>query len=274
MLVVLVILMLGTLVNFMMLSSSAKGSLASKLTEWAAQYLTPGEGNAVGAEGASPGSGPGSGPGPAEVYDDIHLKIGISGSKTTMKIDANDNGLKNLLNVDNIDPNDLNEWEKLANELSVHSESNSLLAIESEIAKSKSDADKQDSDLVNPQLDLAEILSINSIVLLVNDENVAQQEEVKKILQNLQINPEVKEVNLKKHPHYDDIWDYLKNYRVHNNEKNYHYVESLNEVDEIPRLFIGGLPVADYGDIVNKFNNNQLADFLNEFGRGLIKLQI
>lgn len=220
---------------------------------------------------------------------DTDIKIGITGGKSSMKVEATDHGLKSLLNVDNIDPNDLNEWEKFANELTVNNgnSDNSVDAIELEIAKSKDEENKQDlNSYSNPQFDLAEILAINPIVLLINDEFVAEKDHVKQILQNLNINPEVKLVNLMKHPHYEDILDYLKNYRLHvaptlanvgtkANEPEFEqqFVHQYN-MGDIPRLFIGGLPVADYQDIIDKFNNNQLDHFLNEFGKGQIKLQI
>lgn len=286
--VVLAILVVGSVLNFMILSSATRSSVVTKIGGWVPGFGPfAGQGSKLDPRGEA---GDAMAPDVVmlnEVEEEADLKIGITGGKSTMKIDANDNGLKNLLNVDNIDPNDLDEWEKFANELSDHAPDadNSLQAIESEIARTKHDANQQAMDLKpSPQMDLAEILSINPIVLLMNEENMSKQEQVKQILQTLNITPELKLVNLKKHPHYQEIFEYLKTYRVHNDASNGGMVSdyqrsqyihnTLNDVDDIPRLFIGGMPVADYNDIVLKYDTNQLHDVLTHFGQGLIKLQI
>lgn len=137
-----------------------------------------------------------------------------------------------------------------------------------------------------------------------------KQLEFLKILQNsLTITPEPKVVNLIKHPHYHEILNYLKTYKQHeiqsvqkisapvptsikhdikyNSKKSIiddevENVDEDNEIEDyesgnddyndIPRLFIGGLPVADYNLIIEKYNNGELIDFLRDQGKGLISI--
>lgn len=199
--------------------------------------------------------------------------------------DVVENDLKNIINIDSIDSKNLNEWDKFVNkeeELTGEGELNAEV-INQILRNNKIPEDyydslhrgedkvvhEQDDDVEleqerqsNPQLDLAEILTINPIVLLVNDENLMKQERAKQILFSLNMAPELQTINLQKHPNYDSILSYLKKLEV---DINY-------DASDIPRLFVSGSPVAGYSDIIDKYDHGQLVAYLREMGMSNLEL--
>lgn len=132
--------------------------------------------------------------------------------------------------------------------------------------------DEEDVE-VDPKKDLSEILLISPITILVNNglEVGANQSRFLEILLSaFTITPEPKVVNLIKHPHYQDLVEYLQSIdgQGHSDDD-----FSLNdEDDDIPRLFIGGAPMGGYDDIIAMYEDGELMDFLIENGRGLISI--
>ena len=169
---------------------------------------------------------------------------------------SSNQNLLTLLNFDNIDTAESEEWEKFSHDMT-----------RQQIVHDNTPDQEIVIQSANAQRDLAEILSVNPIILLTNNENIIQQQQVKTMMQSLKISPEIKLINLTKHPHYDHILEYLKNYSLHN-------TDDIEDLNDIPRLFIGGSPVANYNDIINKFNTNLLIPFLNNVGKGLLKVEI
>lgn len=172
-------------------------------------------------------------------------------------------GIEKLLDVNNIDGT-IEEWDKLAGEMQQPQKTDVLDDVDN------LDMDDGTSD-ITAQKDLAEILSINNIVLLVNDENLTKQEKAKQMLFSLKMTPELKTVDIKKHPHYQKINGYLKTVKNRMKETS---VSDFSDSDDIPRLFIEGMPVAGYDDIIDKFEQNELWQFLSKIGQKSIKLEL
>lgn len=141
-------------------------------------------------------------------------------------------------------------------------------------------------ETINPQGDLLEILSVSPIVILSSNPSSAIQDtdetteesrdalyhnklenQVMEIMLGfLHITPEPRVVDLAKHPHHNEIVHYLQSYSMHNSET------SEDELD-IPRIFIGGQPVANHKQVVEKYYNKDLVEFLRDHGRGIINIE-
>lgn len=164
--------------------------------------------------------------------------------------------------------------------------SEEILKLDDHIKQSnKPSATAMVSDDVNVAFDLKEMMLISPVTILLDDE-VRSLPEKNKFLEilfkSLNINPEPKVVNLSKHPHHTEIVDYLHKYAKHE------YGTSTDEVSEddddededeqappareIPRLFVGGLPVGRFNDIIDEYKNNELIAHLRESGKGLINV--
>ena len=137
------------------------------------------------------------------------------------------------------------------------------------------------SDTVSVAFDLKEMMLISPVTILLDDEITSSPEKNKFLeilFKSLKINPEPKVVNLSKHPHHTEIVDYLEKYAKHEYGTSAHEVSEDDEdedekappVREIPRLFVGGLPVGRFNDIIDEYKNNELINHLRESGKGLI----
>lgn len=217
-----------------------------------------------------------------------------------------DNDLKNIINIDNIDSKNLNEWDKFVpQEKEQHDEKEQKHQPDEQLQELNSEVinqilrdskipdnyydslhkgqtglkqehislEEQDNSLevsdnslevseANPQVDLAEILTINPIVLLVNGENILKQERAKQILFSLNMAPELQTINLKKHPNYATILNYLEKLET----------DGTYDATDIPRLFVSGVPVAGYDDIIDKYEHGQLVTYLREMGMTNLEL--
>lgn len=166
--------------------------------------------------------------------------------------------------------------------------------------------DYQTDEDVDAHQDLKEILSVSPVIILVSgaqeDTESKESQVLKILLKSITITPQPLVVNLIKHPHYFEIYNYLKDYHNHElsnlettsspikddvkyNPKLMRLVnddlsgdieatlydqalineilrEESDEDDSIPRLFIGGKPVGTYGQIINLYSEGQLLDFL------------
>ncbi|KAK6465592.1 hypothetical protein DFJ63DRAFT_25260 [Scheffersomyces coipomensis] len=139
----------------------------------------------------------------------------------------------------------------------------------------------QSSTLTKAQSDLKEIFAVNPIILISNNNQF--QHKFETILMNINIHPEPKIVNLIKHPNYKSILSYLEStFEDLNDDDNVDYKEldeddkeslhQLNKGDNIPRLFIGGVPHGNYYKILDLFEKNQLQSYLRENGKGKITI--
>lgn len=142
-------------------------------------------------------------------------------------------------------------------------------------------------DSINPQGDLLEILSVSPIVILSsssaapeNAEFDSPQEDQESLHESnlegqvmeimlgfLHITPEPRVVDLAKHPHHKEIVHYLQSYSMHTAES-----DDLEVVD-IPRVFIGGQPIANHRQVVEKYYNKDLVEFLKHHGKGIINVE-
>ena len=143
-------------------------------------------------------------------------------------------------------------------------------------------------DTINPQGDLLEILSVSPIVILssssapasleVDDSDSPQDQEslhdnklesqvMEIMLGFLRITPEPRVVDLAKHPHHNEIVHYLQSYSMHTAEN------EDDEVVDIPRVFIGGQPIANHKQVVEKYYNKDLIEFLKHHGKGIINVE-
>lgn len=204
----------------------------------------------------------------------------MAGPSTGQFFGSDDAGITNLLNIDNINIKDveLNEWGKLNHLSEIPKPSPSSLNHDEYEEYDTQEEEKLYSDDKDTQRDITEILSINSVVILTNQMNLVQEQKVREIFTNLKITPEVQFVPLNKHPNYTKIMKYLKDYNMrayqydnedHDSQLNFH-----SDTLDIPRLFIGGLPIANYKDIIQKDRDNVLTNFLRDYGQGLIKLDV
>ncbi|EGV63413.1 hypothetical protein PSN45_004309 [Yamadazyma tenuis] len=191
-----------------------------------------------------------------------------------------DTTLESLLGVQSLG-NDMNEWERLSGELQSQEQeqdTEDYSHVQHQYGAADVETETVSEGSNNPQQDLVEMLSIDAVVLLLNDENLLKQERAKQILNSLKMTPELKTINLKKHPHYAEIMHYLKKFSSHMQEDAEESDEldtqDVSDSDDIPRLFIGGQPVAGFGDIINKHNDQVLTQFFADVGRGWVKLEI
>ncbi|EER34962.1 predicted protein [Candida tropicalis MYA-3404] len=135
-----------------------------------------------------------------------------------------------------------------------------------DISNSKSNIDaiieenddlEQDPDMhILVQENLKEIFSVNPIIVLSLNNQI---DKLNTILLNLNISPEPKIINLSRHPNYLNILKYLKNI-------------NHSDVENIPRLFLGGLPVGTSKEIIEMYENNELISYLRSKGEGLINV--
>jgi glutaredoxin len=133
---------------------------------------------------------------------------------------------------------------------------------------------------VYPQMDLKEILSVSPIVIIKNTDphraSVAYLEKAKQvenILNNLNITPQPRTVSLIKHPHYNEIVEYLKTYQTHKVDATESTAtEGDVTVEDIPSVFVGGLPIGNYDDIIELFRSKLLTPLLRKTGKGLITM--
>lgn len=162
--------------------------------------------------------------------------------------------------------------------------SEEILKLDDHIKQSnKPSATAMVSDTINVAFDLKEMMLISPVTILLDD-NVTSSPEKNKFLEilfkSLNINPEPKVVNLSKHPHHTEIVDYLHKYAKHEYGTSYDEVseddededEQASSAKEIPRLFVGGLPVGRFSDIIDEYKNNELIAHLRESGKGLINV--
>lgn len=166
--------------------------------------------------------------------------------------------------------------------------------------------DYQPDEDIDAHQDLKEILSVSPVIILVSgDQEETESKEsqaLKILLKSITITPQPLVVNLMKHPHYFEIYKYLKDYHNHElsslespsspikddvkyNSKLMRLVnddlsgdieatvydqelidsilrEESDDDDSIPRLFIGGKPVGTYGQIIKLHSEGQLLEFL------------
>lgn len=162
--------------------------------------------------------------------------------------------------------------------------SEEILKLDDHIKQSnKPSATAIESNTINVAFDLKEMMLISPVTILLDD-NVTSSPEKNKFLEilfkSLSINPEPKVVNLSKHPHHTEIVDYLHNYAKHEYgtsddevfEDDEDEDEQSSPAKEIPRLFVGGLPVGRFNDIIDEYKNNELIAHLRESGKGLINV--
>lgn len=171
----------------------------------------------------------------------------------------------NLVDVNTITAN--NEYEKLSmgQPEKQNTKGSNTQALESE---------------VDPQNDLKEIFSVSPLIIFSKSEKSEKQKELENIfLLELNIVPEPKVVDLTKHPRHTQIIEYLTSYSTHeqnlatshSSDVDYEQ-DSKSEVDNIPRVFLGGVPIGNCKDIVRKFDDNELLGYLREIGHGLISV--
>ena len=146
---------------------------------------------------------------------------------------------------------------------------------------------RDSSSLINAQSDLKEILSVSPLTIILNDdpqvsskEAKAMEKQIQTIISGIRITPQPTLVNLIRHPHYKQIIEYLKTYQTHvkdstTPESDEKKTEEVIEVavEEVPALFIGGEPVANYGEIIDMYNKKELTSFLRKTGKGLISVE-
>lgn len=140
---------------------------------------------------------------------------------------------------------------------------------------------------INVALDLKEMMLISPVTILLDDEVTSSPDKSKFLeilFKSLNINPEPKVVNLSKHPHHSEIVEYLHKYAKHEygtsgdeafkDEDNEDEEEDQQAAStrEIPRLFVGGLPVGRFSDIIEEYSSNGLIARLKESGKGLISV--
>ncbi|CCE82386.1 Piso0_002110 [Millerozyma farinosa CBS 7064] len=129
---------------------------------------------------------------------------------------------------------------------------------------------------------LKEMLSIAPITVLVGDTcDTDKQDKVLRILfQDLHITPEPKKIDIRRHPLCDSIIEYLQKYYGRGDSYKYktppadsRYSSSSssdNANDSIPRLFVGGLPVGSFDDILHMAKEGELVTLLRAKGEDLI----
>ncbi|KAK7679932.1 hypothetical protein QCA50_017092 [Cerrena zonata] len=143
---------------------------------------------------------------------------------------------------------------------------------------------QEEEEEVDAQADLKEMLSIAPITLLLNEETPPEKQGrfLQILLYSFSIIPEPVTVELHRHPHYYQVYQYLKSYTQHEQttttttstikDAQYSTDTYREDEDHIPRLFIGGTPVGDYDCIIKLYDEGKLVDFLREKGDGLINV--
>lgn len=132
----------------------------------------------------------------------------------------------------------------------------------------------------SPLTDLKEILSISPIIIISTPS--PQQQQLENILMNLNITPQPTIVNLSKHPNYQSILSYLQQYESHSHTVETHtsptgiikldLKEVAEDEDNIPRVFIGAVPVGNFHEIFELYNDSKLVNYLKERGKGKISI--
>ena len=134
---------------------------------------------------------------------------------------------------------------------------------------------------VNVRWDMSEILLIAPVKVLLDEDSgeemlarAKEQNKFLEIVSSLGITPEPKIVNLAKHPHCHEIKDYLRTYasRMTKETTGETLDVSSGVTKDIPRLFIGSVPVGSFGKIIEMNNENKLASYLKANGKGLISI--
>lgn len=134
---------------------------------------------------------------------------------------------------------------------------------------------------VNVRWDMSEILLIAPVKVLLDEDSVEEKLERAKeqnkfleIVSSLGITPEPKIVNLAKHPHCHEIKDYLRTYASRMTKETTGETQDVSSgvTKDIPRLFIGSVPVGSFGKIIEMSNENRLASYLKANGKGLISI--
>ncbi|ODV81162.1 uncharacterized protein CANTADRAFT_25391 [Suhomyces tanzawaensis NRRL Y-17324] len=179
-------------------------------------------------------------------------------------------------------------------------------SVDSDIAALESE--DLEKDTLASQHDLKEILLVSPIILISDDPDSSDQQQLEIIIKNLNIHPEPKIVSLDKHPHCKKILNYLKSYESHQDttipvtttassseaiiksdlkftqevlssegslyeDLRYKTEKKLAEshaLQNIPRLFIGGVPYGNFQELFKKYKDKSLAQFVREKGKGLI----
>lgn len=132
---------------------------------------------------------------------------------------------------------------------------------------------------------LKEMLLIAPITVLVGDtQDTDKQDKVLRILfQDLHITPEPKKIDIRRHPLCDSVIEYLQKYYGRGDSYKYkispdglHHstssTSSDNANDSIPRLFVGGLPVGSFDDILRMAKQGDLVTLLRAKGEDLITI--
>ncbi|ABN66117.2 predicted protein [Scheffersomyces stipitis CBS 6054] len=150
------------------------------------------------------------------------------------------------------------------------------------------DDDDDDDSSITAQKDLQEIFAVNPVIILSLNPESPKQKKLETILMNINIHPEPKVVDLFRHPDYKKIASYLKSldikaipsgtssgnikndlvYSTPDNEDDDEY----SSEDNIPRLFIGGMPTGNFKSIFRLYKSNSLQTFLREHGKGHISI--
>lgn len=118
---------------------------------------------------------------------------------------------------------------------------------------------KQPQATESVQESLMEMFSIYPMIVLQADPKESSM--LNNIFSTLNINPEPKLVDLAKHPNQEGIIQYLQNF------ENHRYGDT-----DIPLVFIGGDPICNYNQIVEKYKSGELAPYLRSNGRGIIEV--
>lgn len=139
-------------------------------------------------------------------------------------------------------------------------------------------------ETVNPQGDLLEMLAVSPIVILRSgsdtvepateelmllSESKLEAQVLEILLGHLHISPEPQVVDLAKHPHHHEIVHYLQSYTLHAAESD----DETETPEDIPRVFVGGQPVANHKQVVEMYHKKDLIDFLKQHGQGIINIE-
>lgn len=130
----------------------------------------------------------------------------------------------------------------------------------------------------SPLTDLKEILTISPIIILSTPSQ--HQQQLENILMNMNITPQPTVINLTKHPNYKNILSYLQQYESHSHTVVTHSnptgiikldtKEEPDVEDNIPRVFIGAVPVGNFHEIFELHEQGKLVGYLKERGKGKI----
>lgn len=134
-----------------------------------------------------------------------------------------------------------------------------------------------DENKIDLQHDIKEMLLVSPVTILLSDEpeDLEQSRFMEIIFGALSINPEPRIVNLRKHPHCNQIVEYLRRFsrRVEGlGLSSEHSDEVKDAKSDFPRLFMGGLPLGKYSEIIEMYQQEELVLFLQEHGKGLVSV--